>query len=226
MTLACVRVVDCHNKTAPYVASGIPLIRTTNVRGGRIDLADTKFVDEDTYSFWSRRCPPEPGDVIFTREAPMGEAGMVPPDTRLCMGQRMMLLRADPSTIRPRFLLHAVQAPYVRNYADRLSVGTGVRHLRVGDVECLPVPIAPGPEQQAIEQAVDLALANLSRLSTAAKGASASLTGLDRALLTHAFRGELVPQDPNDEPADAMLARLRAPLDDTQIGRASCRERV
>ena len=67
----CERVVDCHNKTAPYALSGIRLLRTTNIRRGRLVLDDARYVSEETYKFWSRRCPPAPGDVLFTREAPM-----------------------------------------------------------------------------------------------------------------------------------------------------------
>ena len=86
---ACSKVIDCHNKTAPYTASGIKLVRTSNIRNGQINLDDTKFVAQPTYEFWSRRCPPEPRDILFTREAPMAEVGMIPDGEKLCMGQRM-----------------------------------------------------------------------------------------------------------------------------------------
>src|SRR5690606_29690496 len=58
-------LVDCHNKTAPYVDNGIPIIRTTNIRNREFVDIDMKYVDQDTYDFWSRRCPPEPDDIIF-----------------------------------------------------------------------------------------------------------------------------------------------------------------
>jgi type I restriction enzyme, S subunit len=71
-------VVDCHNKTAPYVSSGIHLIRTTDIRNGRMELANTRKISEETYAYWARRMPPRAGDIFFTREAPMGEAAIVP----------------------------------------------------------------------------------------------------------------------------------------------------
>ncbi|WP_052700092.1 restriction endonuclease subunit S [Methylocucumis oryzae] len=86
-------VVDCHNKTAPYENSGIPLVRTTNIRDGRFIWDDLRYVTEETYQYWSKRCFPEPGDVVFTREAPMGEAAIIPPGTKICLGQRTMLFR-------------------------------------------------------------------------------------------------------------------------------------
>lgn len=53
------KVVDCHNKTAPYTEKGIYLIRTPDIRNGIISLKNTKYVNEDTYNFWSKRCPQE-----------------------------------------------------------------------------------------------------------------------------------------------------------------------
>ncbi|MCP4146898.1 MAG: hypothetical protein GY757_04025, partial [bacterium] len=71
---SCQLVVDCHNKTAPYENKGIYLIRTSNIRSGKLNLTrDIRFVSEDTYRYWSRRCYPNSGDLLFTREAPMGE---------------------------------------------------------------------------------------------------------------------------------------------------------
>ena len=151
---ACEQVVDCHNKTAPYISTGIPLIRTTNIKDGRLLLDDTRYVDQPTYEFWSRRCPPESGDVLFTREAPMGEAGIIPPGVKLCLGQRTMLMRPSPA-ISSTFLLSALLSPVVKDLIDRVAVGSGVKHLRVGDVERLPVPLPPTAEQVRIVAEVD-----------------------------------------------------------------------
>jgi type I restriction enzyme S subunit len=151
---ACEQVVDCHNKTAPYTSTGIPLVRTTNIKDGRLLLDDTRYIDQPTYEFWSRRCPPKPGDVLFTREAPMGEAGIIPPGVKLCLGQRTMLMRPSPA-ISSSFLLSALLSPVVKDLIDRVAVGSGVKHLRVGDVERLPVPLPPAAEQVRICAEVD-----------------------------------------------------------------------
>jgi type I restriction enzyme S subunit len=146
--------VDCHNKTAPYRNAGIPLVRTTNIRDGRLLREDLRFVDKRTYEFWSKRCPPEPGDVLFTREAPMGEAAIIPPGLKLCMGQRMMLMRPSPATSAD-FLLAALTSPVVRALIAGVAVGSGVKHLRVGDAERLPIPLPPLKEQLRIVAETD-----------------------------------------------------------------------
>lgn len=204
---ACECVVDCHNKTAPYTPSGIPLIRTTNIRNGRIELQGARYVSQKTYEFWSRRCPPKPGDVLFTREAPMGEAGMVPDDVTLCMGQRMMLLRASPA-IANRYLLISLRSPFLAAYIGKTSVGGGVQHLRVRDVESLPIPLPPLAEQEAIVEAVEAQLSVIDHLEADIAAKLKSAQGLRQSILRHAFTGQLVPQDPNDEPASELLKRI------------------
>lgn len=125
------RVVDCHNKTAPYIDRGIALIRTPDIRDGKINLECAKYISQETYDFWSRRCPPKSGDIIFTREAPMGEAGIVPEDTTLCMGQRMMLLRPISEFINPKYILLNILSLNFQQRMQEAAIGTGVKHLRV-----------------------------------------------------------------------------------------------
>ena len=148
-------VIDCHNKTAPYSLSGIPLIRTTNVRNGRFNLKEPKFVDDLTYARWSARCEPDPGDILITREAPMGEVAVIPSGMKICLGQRMMLARLVPDTIDPQFLLYSLRDPNLMERVQDKPIGATVQHLRVGGIETLLVPLPPLAEQQRIVAKVD-----------------------------------------------------------------------
>jgi len=159
-------VVDCHNKTAPYSNSGVILLRTTNIRDGRLNLNEPKFVDEQTYTRWSARCQPEPGDILITREAPMGEVCIVPQGMRICLGQRMMLTRLVPNTLDPRFLLYSLRDPSLMDRVQDKPVGATVQHLRVGGVETLLVAVPPIEEQYRIVAKVDELMAICERLAT------------------------------------------------------------
>jgi len=91
-----VEVVDTLHATAPVVENDTQykMIRTANVRDGHL-LTDTmKCVTEETYDKWTRRGTLEVGDVILTREAPMGEVGIIKRnDVRYFLGQRTLRLR-------------------------------------------------------------------------------------------------------------------------------------
>lgn len=148
-------LVDCHNKTAPYVESGIPIIRTSNIRNREFILNDLKFVNQETYQYWSRRCPPQGGDIMFTREAPMGEAAIIPDGEVWCLGQRTMLIRPMHDYIDNAYLLLALTEPHLLERASEHAVGATVKHLRVGDVENLNIPVPPLEEQRRIVKKVN-----------------------------------------------------------------------
>jgi type I restriction enzyme, S subunit len=157
-------IVDCHNKTAPYVEKGVHLLRTTNIREGRLNLNEAKYVTNETYERWSARCKPEPGDLIITREAPMGEACIIPEGMKVCLGQRMMLIRLVPGTFEDSYLLYTLMAADLMERVQDKPVGATVQHLRVGGVETLLTPIPPLAEQQRIVKRVNQLIAQIDQL--------------------------------------------------------------
>ena len=75
------------------------------------------------------------------------------------------------------------------------------------------MPICSNREQTEIVRRIDIAFAWIDRLSVSATSARKLIDDLDQAVLAKAFRGELVPQNPNDEPAGVLLERIRAERD-------------
>lgn len=159
-------MVDCHNKTAPYVESGIPIIRTSNIRNREFRMNDLRFIDKATYDFWSRRCPPAPQDIIFTREAPMGEAAIIPDGKTFCLGQRTMLIRPMHEFVDNHYLLIALTEPSLLIRALPAAVGATVKHLRVGDVENLEIALPPLAEQRRIVAKVNELMALCDKLKS------------------------------------------------------------
>lgn len=151
----CDLIVDCVNKTAPVVAAATPfrMIRTTNVRNGFIDLADCKFVDEDTFRTWTRRAKVLDGDVVLTREAPIGEVGLVRGNESIFLGQRLMQYRANRSLLDPRFLCYAFLSPQLQHqFGAHEGSGSVVSHIRVGDCSKFKVPLPPLSVQREIAE--------------------------------------------------------------------------
>ena len=180
-------VIDCKNKTAPYSSTGIRLIRTTNVRDGELNANDQKYVTKSTYEAWSLRAKPEPGDILITREAPMGEVCLIPEGERICLGQRMMLARLVPETIHPGFLLYSLRDPDLMERVQDKPLGMTVQHLRVGGVETLLIPLPPLGEQHRIVARVDALMALCDRLEAALRAADNTRARLLEALLADAL---------------------------------------
>ena len=105
----CLAIIDCKNRTPDNIDGGqFTVVRTTNIRRGRFSLVGSFNTDQRNYEIWTQRGAPRVGDVFFTREAPVGEACLVPDLQNLCMGQRMMYFRPDPAVLDSTFLLHSI----------------------------------------------------------------------------------------------------------------------
>lgn len=156
----CEFAYDCVNKTAPAVDYETPfkMIRTTNVKGGFIYLDEVKYVTEDTFEKWTRRSRPQYGDVILTREAPVGEVGRCTFDQTksIFLGQRLFHYRPDPKMLDWNFLAYVLQSPFVQNKLQGMGFGATVAHIKVGDAEHLAIP-CPGLD---IQRQVGSTLAN------------------------------------------------------------------
>jgi type I restriction enzyme, S subunit len=152
----CKLVVDCKNRTPPVVAGGdYAVVRTPNVRSGKFVREELRFTDEESFRIWTARAIPQIGDVLITREAPLGEVCLVPSDIRVCLGQRMMLYRPDQTKTDSHFLLYALMSRGVRNNLLKMIGGSTVGHAKVDDIRNLAVPLPPTKaEQGAIAEAL------------------------------------------------------------------------
>lgn len=91
----CAFAIDCVNKTAPVVdyETKFKMIRTTNIKDGFVHLDSVKYVTEETFLKWTRRSKPQYGDVILTREAPVGQVGrFTSQDQNVFLGQRYFII--------------------------------------------------------------------------------------------------------------------------------------
>lgn len=148
----CTDVVDCVNKTASVVdgPTEYKMIRTSNVKAGWIHLDDCKYVDEATFVKWTRRIQPKRNDIVLTREAPLGEVGLLRSDELVFLGQRTMLYRANPKFLDQRFLYYSMLGPFVQGQIRSQGSGSTVEHLRIPDAESFLVAYPPLDEQQRI----------------------------------------------------------------------------
>lgn len=151
----CSEVIDCEHKTAPEDVTGTArAVGTPHVRHGRLNLEAARRISDDTYAAWTRRGVPTGGDIVLTREAPVGDVGMVPPNALVALGQRTVLLRPDTTRVQPRYLLYLMQGPAVQRWMADRSSGSTVAHLNVADVREIELPDLPGLDHQRAVVAV------------------------------------------------------------------------
>ena len=149
-------IIDAEHKTAPSFENGEYLIaRTSNVRDGKIRLNDALYTDNHHYQQWTKRAIPEPGDILFTREAPAGEACILPSDMQVLMGQRMVLMKVNAKILDARFAVFSIYGGAAKQYIINLSVGSTVVHLNMSDIGNIPILMPDLKEQFKISQYLD-----------------------------------------------------------------------
>jgi type I restriction enzyme S subunit len=130
------QIVDCEHKTAPATLDE-PFgysVGTRALNGHGINLSECKPVSEETYNAWSRRAELAQGDIVFAREAPVGGLGLVDGTVPLCLGQRTVLVRSNPSLVDSRYLYYLLRSEECQRQMIAMSTGSTVLHINVADV--------------------------------------------------------------------------------------------
>ncbi len=150
----CEFVVDCKNRTPPVVdGDEYAVVRTPNVRNGKFVWEELRYTDAHSYGEWTARAIPRIGDILITREAPLGEVCFVPNGLQVCLGQRMMLYRPDCEKVDGRYVLFSLQSSEVRNNLFKKIGGSTVGHAKVDDIRYLQLPLpSTKAEQESIAE--------------------------------------------------------------------------
>lgn len=136
------RIVDCEHKTAPYVEGGeFWILRTSSVKRGEIDWSGAYTTGASSYKAWTQRAVPDPGDVIFTREAPVGEAAVIPPGRKVALGQRTVLMKLRNEIMCPQFLVHQIYGGLPRERIALATQGSTVGHFNMDDIGWMRVAV-------------------------------------------------------------------------------------
>jgi type I restriction enzyme, S subunit len=196
-------------KPGPHSPEGVPYVRVTEMKDGQIDVTALRRCRPDRARLFARATL-RAGDVLVSKDGTIGKVAIVPPELEGGNITQHVLRVSPGSRILPEYLALAIESPFAQSWITLGLKGIGLQGINVGDFRMLPIPIPCEGEQQAIVEAVRLHLDSIGSVSQRVEFAAAQRWSLDGALLAKAFRGELVPQDPNDEPASALTERIRA----------------
>lgn len=185
----CDLIIDCVNRTAPLAGhpTAFKMVRTTNVKGGVVDLSDVRFVTAETFHRWNRRATPQRGDLLLTREAPVGEVGILDTDDAVFLGQRLMLYRPNTAKVTAEFLRFLFQSRFVQRQFEQHGSGSTVKHLALPVCRSLAV-LQPPIE---LQREFSMRVTHILKLARLARTSLTKLDGLFASTKHRAFRGEL-----------------------------------
>jgi type I restriction enzyme S subunit len=196
-------------KTSHYSSSGIRVVRLGNIGVGHFNADDEVFISQLRYEEL-RKHEIFAGDLVIAALAePVGRCCKIPPS----IGKA--IVKADCIRFRPHpsmlseIVMHWLNSGTGRRLAEIASHGIGRLRINMENLRSLPVALPPVDEQIEIVASISAQLVGIARIEEQISSYNEDLDQLDHSILTKACRGELVPQDPNDEPASALLARIR-----------------
>ncbi|MFC7305091.1 restriction endonuclease subunit S [Streptomyces monticola] len=144
-------IVDCLHATPHYVDDGgFPVIRTADIEPGRTLHEDAHRVSKSEFKRWTSRLEPRAGDILYSREGGrFGIAAPVPPDVRLCIGQRMVVLRIK-ETYSSEYMMWQLNCRHVLDQAQADMVGSASPRVNVEQIRNYRLVAPPLAEQQEI----------------------------------------------------------------------------
>lgn len=187
------RLVDCINDTPDFSEEKTEYIglKSTNIRPYFFDLSEKWYVKEDDFLYWNRRETPKAGDLILTREAPMGNACIIPERVKTCLTQRLILLRCDEEFINPRYLLHYLNSVHFKKQVLDMCRGLTTPHIRVKDVPKVMIPLPPFQTQNQIVLYLDSMKTKLDEIKRIQTETEQDVKSFLPSILQKAFDGKL-----------------------------------
>lgn len=195
-------------KTADYVEKGVRVIRLQNIGESEFKDRDYAFISRAKFETLQKHkiCP---GDLIFaTLGDPVARVCRFPVDHPVALVKADCIrFKVDAACAKSLYVMWALNTVDAHKRAEAAAHGIGRLRVNLNEIKQLPVPLAPPLEQRQIVAIIKDFFHQADAIEAAVEAARRRAEKLEQSILARAFRGELVPQDPNDEPASILLDR-------------------
>jgi type I restriction enzyme S subunit len=205
--------------------TGVVMLRMVNIKDGRMDASDLKYVDRvgiDVRSFTVA-----PGDILFNRTNSaelVGKAAVFDLDLEAVFASYLVRVRCDEHLVDSRYLCGWINSPWGRRWARTVRTDcSNQSNINVSRLQRMPVPVPPLVEQREIVRRIDELLALAAAIDQRVAAAEVGAERTRRIVLAKALRGELVPTEAElaredggggegggFEPASELLGRIGA----------------
>lgn len=198
-------------KVSDYKDRGHPLVFVREIRAGRFDDERTRYISNEKFvELAAHRA--KPGDILVTKMGdPPGDTSIYPEHLpEAVITSDCIKLRIDAKQASRDFIYYQMKSEAFRAKVLEISAGVAQQKVSLANFKELELAIPPLEEQTEIVQRIRQLLAFADQLEARLADARQRVDALTQSILAKAFRGELVPQDPNDEPASVLLERIAA----------------
>lgn len=202
-------VKDGTHDTPSYVLDGVPFVTQKNIRDGKLDLGDVSYISESDHHLFFKRSNVQRGDVIISMIGHgRGQCCVVDIDLVFSI-KNVGLFKFFDQIQSNKFLCYYYQSKIGLDLVLAKSKGGAQPFIGLTELRNWPVPVCSFEEQLKITQELESKLSEADQLDQTITTALQQADALRQSILKKAFSGQLVAQDPSDEPAAALLARIK-----------------
>lgn len=207
----CTSITDGDHQAPPRAKYGVPFITISAMNDGKIDLSKaTRFVPSSYLDALKDSRKAKTGDVLFSVTGSIGIPALVKHECPFVFQRHIAILKPDTGRVSGLFLKLMLQSPDVQAQCAAVATGTAQLTVPLNRLRNFLIPLPTIAEQIEVIRLVESTCKRLERMHEDYVDADHLLSKLESSLLAKAFRGELVPQDPDDEPASVLLDRIQA----------------
>jgi type I restriction enzyme S subunit len=178
--------IDYRGKTPNKIECGVRLITAKNVKKGFIDFFPEEFLSETEYHGWMTRGFPAKGDILFTTEAPMGNAATVSLPDRFALAQRVICFRPYGGANADWLTLQILSEPF-QSLLDELATGLTAKGIKAAKLKRIPIALPPLAEQHRIVAKVDELMVLCDQMESRLTTAQAEASRLLESVLHNAL---------------------------------------
>lgn len=210
-------ITDGSHYSPPTQLKGYPYITVRDISNDRIDFDNCKYISEENYVELKRNgCEPIKNDVLFSKDGTVGKVTVIDYDREFVILSSLAILRPYTFCLNSYYLKHLLKSQMVLNQAINFKTGTAIKRIILKNIENIIIPFSPLPEQHRIVAKIEELFSFADEIEQSVQKGKKRTDYLEQSILAKAFRGELVPQDPNDEPASVLLERIKAEREKTK----------
>ena len=187
---------------------GVLYVKVRDMKGEVINLEGLQRTSPEIAQKYERSSLVS-GDILLSIRGTYGRVVEVPDELEGGNITQDSARLAICDQVDHRFIIHALRSNPLQKHFQSVARGVAVKGVNIGDVRPTPIPLPPYLEQLEIDRQVAILLNFADQIEQRVNDSQSGIDSLTQSILAKAFRGELVPQDPGDEPASVLLERIR-----------------
>jgi len=203
------KITDGTHHTPTYVSNGIPFLSVKDISDGIPKFDDCKYISEKEHDALISRCNPEFNDILITKSGTIGRIAIINTNKKFSLFVSVALIKPQKEYINPEYLAYALEN-HINHLDLKQSIKGGViKNFHLEDLRIVPIPLVPLLEQQVLVDKLKDNVSKILKFEKTVTEIEKNLVLFRTSILKSAFEGNLVPQDPNDEPASVLIEQFK-----------------